>query len=225
MKKVSILLIVTFLILSLGTLQAQTKIGVGLVLFDRDIISVLLTQLGNFSLTNPGGGMDFSLLLPPSKIMVPISMGSLKLEPEVGWMRYSTTVKDNVAKTETKNSTSNIKFGCGVFAVKPLKKVEIYYGGRVGIVLASSSSTEPSSVDPQKSIEYSTSQTHWYLGPCLGGEYFITDNFSFGGEGQLIYSKIGDPTSKIDGKEDKKVTETSSSLIDTRYMFIFRWYM
>jgi hypothetical protein len=224
MKKWIVLAAALMLLTSFGAVQAQDKMGIGLVVFDRDLLSVLYTQLGNFSLTN-SGGMDLSLLLPPSKFMVPLNFGSMRIEPEFGWMMYSTTTKATQYMSEQKNSSNALRIGCGIFSVKNVKKVNVYFGGRLGIVLSSSSSTTPDPSDSRKGIESTSSKTHFYLGPCMGGEYLIGDNFSFGGEAQLIYTKIGQPTNKVGGKEIKPAAETSASMIDTRYMFIFRWYM
>ena len=223
MKRLIVLVSVLMLLTSCGAAQAQDKMGIGLVIFDRDIVSVLVSQLGNLSLTD-GSGMDLSILLPPSKFMVPLTFGNMKIEPEFGWMKYSTTNKVTATKEETKSSSNAMKIGCGLFTVKNVKKVDVYFGGRVGIVLSSNSSTTPDPLTAGKSIESSQSRTHIYLGPCFGGEYMISDNFSFGGEAQLIYTKVGQPKYKYAGKEVKPDSEISTSMIDTRYMFVFRWY-
>jgi hypothetical protein len=224
MKKWTVLVSLLILLTSFGATQAQDKMGIGLVLFDRDLLSVLINQLGNLSLNGTGSGMDLSLLLPPNKIMIPFTMGNMKIEPELGWMRYSTTEKDNTAKTEVSGSSSSYKFGVGVFSVKSVKKTDIYFGGRVGIIMSSSKEKGPDPADIAKEVEATESRTHIYFGPCFGGEYYISDNFSFGGEAQLIYTKLGQPKQKYAGKEIKPTTETSTSMIDTRYMFILRFY-
>jgi hypothetical protein len=225
MKKWTLLVSVLMLLTCFGAAQAQNKMGIGLVIFDRDLLSVLINQLGNLSLNDAGGGMDLSLLLPPSKIMIPFTMGNLKIEPEVGWMRYASKTENKAEKTEISGSSSSYKFGVGVFSVKTVKKTDIYFGGRIGLVMSSSTNKSPSILDPEDETEVSTSRTHLFFGPCMGGEYYISDNFSFGGEAQLIYTKLGQPKTKIDGKKDEDSDiETSGSMIDTRYMFVFRWY-
>ena len=224
MKKLIVLVSVVMLLTCFGAVQAQDKMGLGLVLFDRDLLSVLINQLGNLNLDNPGSGMDLSLLLPPNKIMIPFTMGTMKIEPEIGWMRYSNKETDKEADTEYSSTSSSYKFGVGIFSVKSVKKTDIYFGGRLGIIMGSSTEKAPDFADPQKQVESSESWSHIYLGPCFGGEYYISDNFSFGGEAQLIYTKLGQPKHKVAGKEVKSDTETSTSMIDTRYMFILRWY-
>ena len=224
MKKWTVLVSLLILLTSFGAAQAQDKMGIGLVIFDRDLVSVLISQLagsGVAGLTNGGG--DFSLLMPPSKLMIPLTFGSMKVEPEIGWMRYSTTTKATQYVTEQKASLSALRIGCGFLSVKSVKKVDVYFGARVGIILSSSSATTPDPSNALRGIEQSTSKTDFYVGPCFGGEYYISDNFSFGGEAQLIYSSIGEATTKIAGKEQPK-NGVSASLIDTRYLFIFRWY-
>lgn len=224
MKKLIVLVSAVMLLTCFGAVQAQDKMGIGLVLFDRDLLSVLINQLGNLSLDDMGGGMDLSLLLPPNKIMIPFTMGSMKIEPELGWMRYSAKETNKEADTEMSSTSSSYKFGIGIFSVKSVKKTDIYFGGRVGIIMASSKEKGPDPLDPEETVEGTESRTHIYLGPCFGGEYYISDNFSFGGEAQLIYTKLGQPKYEYDGKEVKSDTETSVSMIDTRYMFILRFY-
>lgn len=224
MKKWTVLVSVLMLLTCFGAVQAQDKMGIGLVIFDRDLVSVVISQLagsGVAGLTNGGG--DFSLLMPPSKFMIPLTFGTMRIEPEFGWMRYSTKTKATQYVTEQKGSLNAMRIGCGFFSVQNVKKVNVYFGGRVGIILTSNSSTTPDPTNALKSIETTSSKTDFYVGPCFGGEYMISDNFSFGGEAQLIYSSIGESTTKIAGKEQPK-SGVSASLIDTRYLFIFRWY-
>jgi hypothetical protein len=224
MRKWIVLVAAMMLLTCFGAAQAQDKMGIGLVIFDRDLVSVVISQLAGSGVAGlTGGGGDFSLLMPPSKFMIPLTFGTMKIEPEFGWMRYSKTTKATQYVTEQKASLSALRIGCGIFSVKNVKKVDVYFGGRVGIILASNSATAPDPSNALRGIETTTSKTDFYVGPCFGGEYMISDNFSFGGEAQLIYSSIGEPTTKVAGKEQPK-SGVSSSMIDTRYLFIFRWY-
>jgi hypothetical protein len=205
--------------------EGKTRLGLGLVVFDRSILNLVGSLMGASGLDDINSGAIMGAILPPSHINFPIIMGTMKLEPELGLFRQSNSVEDEDGKT-TQSFTAP-RLGTGVFLLKHLPKTDIYYGGRIGIVKVS----EKEEYDPDTgtSHESSTSQTNLYFGPCLGGEYFISNHFSFGGEAQLLLTKYGNPKTEIDpeppGYDNEDETETKSSLMDTRYLFICRWYL
>lgn len=213
-KTAVVVVLVAILLCGTTALQAQgSNMGIGLVIFDRGIFNIV-GQLAS-GLDN----MDISGFMPPSNIYVPIAMGNLRLEPEFGFFRSSNSEKDEFGKESS--STTAMRIGSGLFLVSPVSdKVAIYYGGRIGIVRYS----ENSEYDPKtgKTIESKGSSTNLFLGPCIGGEYFITERFSFGGEAQFFYTKLGE--FKMDGADNDDAPEVSSSFMDTRYQFTCRWY-
>ncbi|HEX9935281.1 MAG TPA: outer membrane beta-barrel protein [bacterium] len=221
MKKGIVVLAVTAVFLcgtlSLNAQQSNTRMGVGLILLDRSLFNIV-GMLSNVSSDNLFGSADMSMLMPPSRIHFPIKMGNMMIEPEFGFYRTSASESDDLG--ESTESSTSLRIGGGLFMVSPLQKVDFYYGGRVGIVRYS----EKQEYDPKtgKSVSSSGSQTNLYLGPCMGAEYYINEHFSFGGEAQFLYTKFGN--FKMED-EDADGTETSRSLMDTRYLFIFRWYM
>jgi opacity protein-like surface antigen len=229
MKKSLLVFVVMVAILcSAAMLQAQSKardnktqIGIGLVIFDRSLFN-MIGSLSNVSLSDAGAGLDVSSLMPPSRIHVPINMGSLKIEPEFGL--YRTSSSNETASLKTTQTITALRIGGGVFLVGArTEKVEVYLGGRIGIVRVSDNNKfepKPSGT----STETGGSQTNLFLGPSIGGEYYITGRVSFGGEAQLMYTKFGNYKAKNEKDSDNE-NKKSSSLLDTRYFFIMRWYL
>ncbi len=215
MKKHCIWVVAGVIALVAITVVAQeNKTGIGLV-FKEPLLTTLMDILGS-------GGEDLSTVaLPHSTIYIPIIRGNLKLEPEFGLIRMSSSQKIE-DYGEASEKTTSLRIGCGVFLYKSVNKVSFYYGGRIGIVRMSSSGEEEYE-DPLfgEDSETEISQTNIYLGPILGAEYWIGEHFSVGGEAQLLYTKYGEP--KIEDEDEDEV-EISQSLMQTRYMFVLRWY-
>jgi hypothetical protein len=231
MKKGLIVLVAAALLCCTVSLSAQqathmenkTRLGLGLVIFDRSVLN-LVGALSGSSLTNFDTEGLMMETLPPSHINVPIIMGTLKLEPEFGFFRQSNTTE--VTNLKTTESFTAFRIGSGVFLMKHLPKVDIYYGGRIGIVRVSQTTENDYTTGTDSKV--TKSQTNLFFGPCLGGEYFISNHFTFGGEAQFLWTKFGEPKTEIDPAPrvaPSNETKTSSSLMDTRYLFIFRWYM
>lgn len=125
---------------------------------------------------------------------VPIDISSkFRLEPEIGFNLYSESfgIWDE--------PSSIIYLGCGIFAMSQKEKVNIYYGARTGLIFTS--------------YNWNGSRTDFYVGPVTGGEYFLTKNFSLGGEIQVSYIFI----SLIRG-------EDRASQLKTKTLIFVRWY-
>lgn len=214
MKKHWIWILVSFILLGSVSIGAQeSKTGIGLV-FKESLWGMLSELLG--TVENEGN------TFPPSVIHVPIIRGGLKLEPELGYLRASSSVKvEDMGEVST--NTSSLRIGCGVFLYKPVNKVSFYYGGRIGIVKMSSSEEEDyESPLYGEDTESKTSQTNFYIGPAVGAEYWIGEHFSVGGEAQLLYTEYGEP--KIEDGEEEDEVDIFQSLMMTKYMFVLRWY-
>lgn len=214
MKKHWIWILVSFILLGSVSIGAQeSKNGIGLV-FKESLWGMLSELLGTVE--------NERIAFPPSVIHVPIIRGGLKLEPELGYLRASSSVKvEDMGEVST--NTSSLRIGCGVFLYKPVNKVSFYYGGRIGIVKMSSSEEEDyESPLYGEDTESKTSQTNFYIGPAVGAEYWIGEHFSVGGEAQLLYTKYGEP--KIEDGEEEDEVDISQSLMMTKYMFVLRWY-
>lgn len=148
------------------------------------------------------GGVDIvESALSPTSIYVPITFSTFRIEPEIGIFRTSS--EDGSVET----SSTAFQIGTGVFILNPVGRTNIYYGGRLGITRLSSSFESPAG-------ESESSRTNVFLGPAAGGEFLFSDNFSLGGEGQLLFTSIGE-----DDDDDE-----SASLLRTRAVFFVRWY-
>lgn len=136
MKKHWIWIVASFVLLGSVSIGAQeNKTGIGLVF--KESLWGMLSELIGTSVSVGEEGIS-SASLPPSVIHVPIIRGGLKLEPELGYLRSSSTVKvEDVSEISTK--INSLRIGCGVFLYKPVNKVSFYYGGRIGMVRMSSS--------------------------------------------------------------------------------------
>lgn len=134
-------------------------------------------------------------------VYVPIHASSIRIEPEVGLLRVSSSDDD------FEQSTTILQLGSGFFAnLSDEDDTMIYVGGRLGIQRSSSSFANN---------EEEESMTNFFIGPAVGGEHFLEDNFSLGGEARLIYLSFDE--------------EANSGLFDsalyTNAVFFVRWYL
>lgn len=145
---------------------------------------------------------DFSDLssFPANKIVFTVNTSNrFRMEPEIG-VRFG---KDDESGTRS----SSISLGLGLLGMWQRSKVNFYGGFRFEYG-GSSSTTEGNSGDGP-----TNKATRLGLGPALGAEYFLGENFSFGGEVGLKYVSMEtsqDPESEyfIGGKSHFIATET-----------------
>lgn len=179
--------------------QAQpqgTKFGIGVSLIQGVIApNFEELQFGTVALSN---------------IFVPIILGSnFKLEPEIGFYRLSED-EDTFEGTLTQ-----WRFGLGAFYYLPAtESVRVYVGPRVGLQLTSLSAEED--------VELELGETDLTFGLALGGEYFLSDHFSCGGEVQLNYVSLGEPDVEVDGVDQD--LDVSRSVISNNALILVRWY-
>ena len=120
-------------------------------------------------------GYDGELLTSfdaPSYYIPILISNSFRIEPEIGIYRYSITLN------EGDRSYTVLSVACGIFPVSHKGKVDIYYGGRIGLVYSSETYQYPQNESDQSKYDLQ-------LSPAIGGEYFFTDHLSLGGELQL----------------------------------------
>jgi hypothetical protein len=126
-----------------------------------------------------GSSTSTPLSITPT-IFVPINISSrFRVEPEVGF-GWGETV--NAANRTQSNSVLHV--GSGVFAVTPKDRFAVYYGARVAYVRYTQSSVGTSG---SNSFTYPTA-TGFFVAPAVGGEYFLSDRLSLGGEVQVRYT-------------------------------------
>ncbi|MCD6024246.1 MAG: hypothetical protein K0Q91_1162 [Fibrobacteria bacterium] len=147
-----------------------------------------------------------------------VSGPRFKFEPEFAVNRLSASVDADGYNFE--QTYMALRFGVGLLGVSKADKLGLYYGGRLGVILESASYEVNDEVFGESDSD-SEERTNFYVGPVLGAEYFIADNFSVGAEGQLIFTFTGDYTS---GDEESGTYETGYETIDSRALFFLRWY-
>jgi len=192
MKKVSFILLfmVSFFLMS-NLIHAQKKedrIGIGV-----SIGKEITFEEGTFTL------LDF-----PSFYVTLIGFSYFRVEPEIGYYRYSSSDEN------LKSSHEILSVGCGFFYAIRKEKVDVYFGMRLGVIQTSSYFKSP--LD-----EWDRSKIDFYIGPALGGEYLFTKRFSLGGEIQLNFISIG----QWDGDLS---AENSESVVRTKPLIFVRWY-
>ncbi len=136
-------------------------------------------------------------------VYVPIHASSIRIEPEVGLLRVSSSDDD------FEQSTTILQLGSGFFAnLSDDDDTAIYIGGRLGIQRFSASASFGDEEEEE-------SVSNFFIGPAVGGEHFLGDNFSLGGEARLIYLSFDE--------------EANSGLFDsalyTNAVFFVRWYL
>lgn len=157
---------------------------------------------------------DVETLLSPSSFFLPITLASFRVEPEIGYFRTSTT--ESLDDDEAEASATILQFGVGIFSLNRAGGTVIYYGARVGITRQSASLNFSGEAAPD---DVEASSTNFFVGPAVGGDHFLGDHFSLGGEVQVLYTSIGQ-----EDVEEDDAPEVSSSFIRTRAVFLIRWH-
>lgn len=148
-----------------------------------------------------------------------ISGPRFKVEPEFAFNRFSSSVDAEGYSVE--QTYTALRVGAGLFRVAMADKLALYYGGRLGVILESVS-YELDEGGFGESVSDSEDRTNFYVGPALGAEYFIANNFSVGAEGQLIFNFTGEYTGGDEESGDDY--EVDYKTIDSRALFFLRWY-
>lgn len=172
------------------------------------------------------------------QFLVPIDvMSHLRVEPELAyWRRENRRTSDSdviiARSSSTAQTLSSTSVGAGLFLVQTREKLNLQYGARLGYVRIATDIVQ-TSVTPASTLTGTTSSTlpGFFVGPALGGEYFLSDRFSIGVELHLRYTSV-------EGPEQSTLTPlelgiifappratTSQSTIETRAAVIARVYV
>jgi len=168
----------------------------------RVIIIVCLFLSASFA-QQQSYGLGFEFQPYPSDggralgIYVPIETGSLFIEPLIMYSSYSTeTDYDNYAVGQDYEvSSSNFTLLLGIFKPTEIGKIRSYYGIRVGKTWSKSENDLYNSKEESDIL---------IIAPTVGAEYFVSDNFSFGGEAMYTMS-----TNEEDDDDFTTTTKTS----------------
>jgi len=140
-------------------------------------------------------------------IYVPIETGSLLIEPLIMYSSSSTkTDYNDYSIDDSEYTESDFTLLIGILKPTERGKIRSYYGIRCG-----KQWTEKDYDDN----DYDVKNENLIIAPTVGAEYFISDNFSFGGE--AMYTMI----TREEEEEDYTTTIKQSVLIPR---FIVRLY-
>lgn len=133
----------------------------------------------------PRWGIGISVSGNTGVIFVPIEVSQrFRLEPEFDVYRGESRRRD-YSSTQT-----NLSVGSGFFAMTRTGNVNVYYGARLTITSMLSTWKDRGEPDERSGSGFS-------VGGVVGGEYFLGDRFTLGGEARLIVSylrRYGDST-------------------------------
>ena len=192
-----------------------------------------LTQPGSPPETRVGVGISFEPMkifpagnmmvtaLTPVNIHIPMNIGgSVTIEPVFGL--YSYTDESTSSGTTHKESYSLTHLGAGVLIpVAGNSTARAYVGPRIGLYLWKEREEITPVPYPGYPSTTEVSETDITVGGCVGGEYFMVENMSLGGEALVTYYILGDPKRT---PASATPTEYDRSLIMTNVLFVLRWY-
>jgi hypothetical protein len=137
---------------------------------------------------------------------LPITLSNFRIEPEIGYYRYSGEFEDY------ETIETYLTVGCGIFLISQRVNTNIYWGLRLGFIRVYE--YEKLTWNGQDIDE--AHRTDYYIGPAIGGEYFFNKHLSLGGEIQLNFISIGQ-WSDDTGTQSESVTRTKP-------LVFVRWY-
>jgi hypothetical protein len=119
---------------------------------------------------------------PANKIVLTFNpSSSFRIEPEVGFRSGKNTTSN------LKNSSINL--GLGLFSMSLHNKLNFYYGLRLEYAnIQYEDHDSEFSGYGTKTISHATNR--FSIGPAIGCEYFLGDNFTFGGEVAIKYASL-----------------------------------
>ena len=181
--------------------QGQVRFGLGVSVNP----TMLFSSSSSSTMFQPVGLTNIYIPFMPS--------ANFRIEPEGGIVSISS---ETSGSSPFKASSTSLRLGIGFFYVRPLDSTfSFYVGPRLGIL--ASSTTYKFSFDP----ESKTSETDFFLGGCIGGEYAFSPHFSLGGEVQLNYISYGSPDQT---PASISVSSRSQSAFTNNALMFCRWY-
>jgi len=188
MKKVITLIIVFGLLVTVPFAQQITKIGLG---FEFHMFpSTFLMEEGGSAIG----------------VYIPFEFNGIRFEPLISYSSYESEVDfDNANYDDQKMTVTNFELVIGAFKQFGKNNLSFYAGLRVGKFWSTYEETDEEDEDTDSFI----------LAPTVGAEYFISDNFSFGGECMFVM------ISTEDKRDEYTITLKQTFLMPT---FIVRFY-
>ncbi len=199
MKIIRFILFGAILQLNLGLLMAQTE---KVALIKPFGIGLHIEQFKLYDLTD----VNYA---PANKLIFTISpWSSFRFEPEFGF-------RFNNDKTNSKKN-HGVYFGLGAFKMIQHNKLNIYGGVRIEYASIKWNIGGSSLIYGAAGGNPTSFTTRFTIGPALGCEYYLGENFAFGGELGLKYASL---KSTISDKELKSNYFTTDTGLFIRYYF------
>ncbi len=176
------------------------RVGLGVSISDAGELNVV------------GGPTAATSVITPT-ILVPINLSSrFRVEPEVGYFQNSYTSTSGVVSQTTTDTSA--RFGAGAFLLTSAQRFTLSYGVRAAYLRNSQSFAGASS-----SANSSTTVPGFLVAPAIGGEYFLSDRLSLGGEVQLRFTSLKATTAAT-----FPATSTATTT-STHGAFVLRFYV
>lgn len=117
----------------------------------------------------------------PYAFTVPITFSDVRLEPQFGYIRRS---QSEASQSQT---VSALTFGTGAFYQVNAGDTMLLAGGRIGVT------REVQTFASASTPEEHRASVNLFLGPAVGGEYYVSEHFSVGAEAHFYYVNLGQP--------------------------------
>jgi len=148
-------------------------------------------------------------------IYLPINSGSLLIEPLIMYSSSSTEVDyDDYSQDDYETSESDFTLLVGIFKPTNSGKIRSYYGIRIGKSWSKYEISTPGSDDVESD--------YLVIAPTAGAEYYISDNFSFGGEAMYFMATREEEDEGYYSTGTGKTTTYKDNVLIPR--FIVRFY-
>jgi hypothetical protein len=147
--------------------QDGSHIGLGVSIsddFTGDLVSI-------------GSGNTPPSAVAPTIFMPMTPSPHLRVEPEIGFQWASTTNANGSTQSNTV-----VHFGSGIFGLATKDRFTAYYGARIAYL-----HFDQFSGSGQNGFSFPDANGY-FIAPSIGGEYFIADRVSVGGEVQVRYT-------------------------------------
>jgi len=162
-----------------------------------------------------GTGNTPSSVITPT-ILVPINITSrFRVEPEMGFYWNTFTNEATSAVPARTRKSNSIHVGTGAFWLSSTERFTLSYGARVAYIRYTQSDVGSSGTE---SFNFPTFPG-FFLAPAVGGEYFLSDHLSLGGEVQVRYTRS--KASSI----NQFVAPISATTTSTHGAFVLRFYL
>ncbi|WP_373044856.1 outer membrane beta-barrel protein [Vulgatibacter sp.] len=165
-----------------------------------------------------------------SNVSVPMWFGALRIEPEFGYLATSAeeTFSFEGDRESFELDTSAFRLGGGIaWSVPVEERTRIYFGPKLGVIFRSSEEKESVRFGEEEDSQTTkVTSTDFWIGAAVGGEAFLTPNFSLGIEAQLNYVDLGEPEVEFDPEPEGQQPdiEVDASLLSTHALFTARIY-